>query len=117
MEGLKRKKKPIGIYDALGFALGVVGMTFGDFCLLETDEFNAISQAYFEDRDATIRGEWERMRLLATISVQPHCKRKLSPEKLFSLPWDSKVEEGRQKALNKEDAKARFEKLMGMVQR
>ena len=33
--------------------------------------------------------QWERMRLLATITIQPHVKGKVTPERLLPFPWDS----------------------------
>lgn len=53
------------------------------------------------------------MRLLATITIQPHVKGKLTPQKLLPLPWD------RQKApredapkLTKEQRHDRFRNLL-----
>ena len=45
-------------------------------------------KAWADRRDVEARGEWERMRTLATITIQPHCKNRLTPEKLLPLPWD-----------------------------
>jgi hypothetical protein len=42
-------------------------------------------QVVFEPQE---RMEWERMRLLAAITIQPHCKKKMTPERLLPLPWD-----------------------------
>ena len=36
------------------------------------------------------QGSWERMRLLATITIQPHVKKRLTPGQLLPLPWDRK---------------------------
>ena len=41
-------------------------------------------------RDAEMKADWERMRLLATITIQPHTKRKITAQKLVPLPWDTK---------------------------
>ena len=38
-----------------------------------------------------MKGEWQRMRLLACINVQPHLSSgaRLTPERLLPLPWDN----------------------------
>lgn len=42
------------------------------------------------------KGDWERMRLLATITIQPHLAKgkRITPEKLLPLPWDKVVKRG-----------------------
>ena len=64
-------------------------MTYDDFCRCSVEEFNAIYKAWRESKESDERGAWERMRLLATISIQPHVKRKMKPQTLLPLPWDS----------------------------
>lgn len=41
-------------------------------------------------RDADYKENWERMRLLATITIQPHIKQKLTAQKLLPFAWDKK---------------------------
>ena len=57
---------------------------------MDFDEFAAVHKAYTEQRDADFKDEWMRMRLLATIVIQPHLGKgkKITPEKLLPLPWD-----------------------------
>ena len=52
------------------------------------EEFGAVSKAYQEYREAEYRGQWERMRLLATITIQPHVKKKMTPQALLPFEWD-----------------------------
>lgn len=40
--------------------------------------------------DAKYQDQWERVRILATIVIQPHVKQKLTAEKLLPFPWDPK---------------------------
>lgn len=68
-----------------------------------------------ENREEASRGDWERMRLLATMVMQPHCKNRLNPKKLLPLPWDkNKTAPDREAPQeSKEEAKARFLKRTG----
>ena len=54
------------------------------------------------------------MRLLATIVIQPHVKKKLTPEKLLPLPWDRKKKRAAADApkLTKEQQHQRFKELL-----
>lgn len=71
--------------------MGVVGLSYNDFCLLDVDEFSAICKAFEERQQLMEQQQWERTRLSATICIQPHVKNKLSPQKLLPFPWDGKV--------------------------
>ena len=59
---------------------------------MDFEEFAAVYKAYAEQRDTDFRDEWVRMRLLATITIQPHLAKgkKVTPEKLLPFPWDKK---------------------------
>lgn len=106
--------------ELLGFALSVIGLSYDDFCRLQMREFTACCKAYNERRTAEMRGDWERMRMLATIVVQPHVKGKLTPQKLLPLPWEkpkARRKKGQEslKPITAEESKARFEKLLGRI--
>ena len=96
----------------MGVALGCIHLSLDDFVRLTPDEFNAVYGAYAEDREATYRSEWERMRLLATISISPHVKRAPTPQRLLPLPWDKTKHRMKSDApqISKEEARARFER-------
>ena len=98
--------------DALGFALGCVGLSLPDFCALTPSEFRSVCDAWGRQGERLEQGAWERMRLLATITIQPHVKKRLTPGQLLPLPWE---EERRPKAviLPVEQDKARLERLLG----
>lgn len=59
---------------------------------MDFEDFTAVYKAYVEQRDTDFKDNWERMRLLATITIQPHLakNKKVTPEKLLPLPWDKK---------------------------
>lgn len=67
-------------------------MSFVDFCLCTPDELEEIIRAWREGRDSEHRDRWERMRLLATMVMQPHYKKKLHPDKLLRFPWEKRQE-------------------------
>lgn len=105
----------MGINELLGIALGCIGLSYNDFCRLDFDEFAAVYKAYAELRDTDLKDRWQRMRLLATIVIQPHLsKRKtITPEKLLPLPWDRKPgRKGEMKVtMTKEQQRRRMEEL------
>ena len=95
--------------------MGVVGLSYDDFCRLEIREFRAVCKAFQEQREADVKNDWERMRLLATIVIQPHVKGKMKPEKLLPLPWDkpkTPKAKNQKPAITRAEDKARFEALI-----
>lgn len=97
-----------------------MGLRYEDFCDLTPDEFTHIYRAYSNEREAQYKDKWERMRMLAAITIQPYAKGKLTPHGLLPFPWDT---ESRQKPRNtaptehisKEDALQRFEEVLEKV--
>lgn len=61
-----------------------------------------------------LHDDWERARILATITVQPHLRNKITAEALLPLPWDKDKQHKGPEApkLTPEERKARFEKLV-----
>lgn len=59
---------------------------------MDFNEFAAVYKAYAAQRDTDFKDEWARMRLLATITIQPHLAKgkKVTPEKLLPFPWEKK---------------------------
>ena len=74
----------------MGYAVGVVGMRLDDFCRLSPEEFSSVSEAFSHNQEQHVEDSWERMRLLAAITIQPHCKNRIRKEQLVPLPWDKK---------------------------
>ena len=103
--------------ELLGIAVGNIGMPYNDFCAITPEEFNHIYRAYSEERTAQYQDSWERMRMFATIIIQPYAKKGLTPQKLLSFPWEKKNPENTKGApeASKEDALKRFEKVLGKV--
>lgn len=65
-------------------------MNYDDFCKLDYDEFGAVYNAYAARRDADFKDGWQRMRLAATLVIQPHLKKKITPERLLPFPWEKR---------------------------
>ncbi|MBR5652844.1 MAG: hypothetical protein IKX22_02025 [Prevotella sp.] len=99
----------------LGHALGVAGISFSDFCILTPGEFAQVCRRHREHEEELERARWERMRLLAAITVQPHCKKKITPEKLLPLPWDKG--RGREKEKMKILKESSRERMMEVARR
>lgn len=98
----------------MGIALGQIGLLYDDFCRCTPVEFEHIYKAYSDRAEAEYRDGWERMRLLATIVIQPHVKKKLTAQKLMKFPWDNKTKQAATNTpqISKEEAKSRFEALV-----
>lgn len=96
----------------MGVAVGCIRLSYDDFSRLYPDEFESICKAYSDSREADQHGAWERMRMLATITIQPHIKSKMTPQKLMPLPWDKHhIERPDAPKLTPEERQERFKKL------
>lgn len=95
----------------MGVAVGCVGMSLDDFCALDFDEFEAVTRAWTEMRESQERQEWERMRMLATIGIQPHAKKKLTPAQLLPFPWDREEKEKRDRKAAPKSSPERFRRI------
>lgn len=98
----------------MGIAIGNIGMLLDDFLRLELPEFQAIYKAWNSQEEKKEREAWERMRLLATVCVQPYSKKSLNPRKVLHLPWD---DEPKQHAdlISKDEDKRRLSELVAKI--
>ena len=88
-------------------------MSYDDFCRCTPEEFKATTEAWNKMREAEERSSWERMRLLATITIQPHVRSRLTAAKLLPFPWDKGQDEKRKTAIpTKEESRKRMEARM-----
>ena len=94
----------------LGYALACIGLSYDDFCRLTPEEFGTVSKVYHEYREADFKGEWERMRMLAAITIQPHVKKKITPQALLPFEWDK--QKPKTEFVSKEEDKKRLERRM-----
>jgi hypothetical protein len=72
--------------------MGCIGLSHGDFCRCTPSEFKATYDAWAEMRQADYRTQWERTRMTALCSIQPHSSKSLRPQDVMAFPWDG--EEG-----------------------
>ena len=81
---------------------------------MDFDEFAAVYNAYAEQRDADYKDNWVRMRLLATITIQPHLdkRHKITPEKLLPLPWDHEQKKHNKPTMTPAQQRKRMEELV-----
>ncbi|MCM1517535.1 MAG: hypothetical protein NC117_02715 [Pseudoflavonifractor sp.] len=88
-------------------------MSLDEFCRCDYDEFEAICRAWREMTEARRHDEWERTRLLATICIQPHVRKRVTPRQLMPLPWDGETKRRPVEApeLTPAERLARFERL------
>lgn len=65
--------------------------------------------------ETAYRGEWERVRRLAAISIQPHVKKTATPKKLLQFPWDDTRKERKDSRPRPtaEEGRKRFEEMVG----
>lgn len=96
----------------LGYAVGVIGLGFDDFCALTPAETAAVFTAYRDKVDGRRRDAWERMRMSACIGIQPHVKKKITPTRLLPLPWDRQPVQQPAVQHTKEERRARRDMLL-----
>lgn len=93
-----------------------MGMGYDDFCRLSPMEFAHVHAAYAREQEVRYRGDWERMRVLATVCAQPYSKKRLTPHALLPLPWDGdptrRTGAPPAEVLTKDEALRRFEKML-----
>ena len=93
-------------------AIGCIGMTRVEFCDCAYDEFEHICKAWREMTDSLNREQWERTRLLAAITIQPHIRKRITPRQLLPLPWDQKQSrDDKIPELTDEEKRKRFEEI------
>lgn len=94
--------------------MGQIGLAYDDFCRLTPDEFRHVCKAYQDRQEADYKDEWARMRMLATIVVQPHVKKKLAPKDLLPFPWEKAP---KRKAVSLQEDKESLERLLKKIKK
>lgn len=91
-------------------------LSFDDFCRCTPEEFNETCKAYQHQRESDYKDGWEQTRTLATISVQPYAKRRLTAHSLLPFPWDDRRDRDEKKEIvSAEEGKKRFEEIIKRV--
>lgn len=68
--------------------MAVMGLRRDDILSMTPEEFSLARKFYIDRRKAESYERWNLMRTHASIVIQPHCKRKLTPQQLLPLPGD-----------------------------
>ena len=79
--------------------------------LMDFAEFAAACKAYAEEREQGERRSWERMRLLAAVCIQPHVRKRISPQQLIPLPWDKPARKEKTEIPSAEQALRRLKEI------
>lgn len=89
-------------------------MSRTDFCACTPAQFRAILRSWRETEESRRRDAWERMRLHALMTIQPHVRKRLDPHSLMPLPWDKTPRKAfkKEKPLSRAEAMKRFAELM-----
>ncbi len=84
---------------------------------MDCEEYAEVYRVYAEQYDAEYKDKWQRMRLLASIVIQPHLAkgRKVTPEKLLPFPWDKKTTAADKPALTADEQRKRMEELVKRI--
>ncbi len=85
------QKKPVGITELLGHCLGVIGLSYDDFCRLRIEEIDEILRFNGQNRTEEGRRAWEIMRTQSFMTLSPFCKNLPGPNKLLPFPWDEET--------------------------
>ena len=88
-------------------------LSYDDFCRCTPEEFGSICKEYQDQREVDYKDRWERMRMLATITIQPHLKKKVVPQRLLPFPWEKSKKKAEAPKVSAEEARKRFERLVG----
>lgn len=98
----------------MGVAMGECGLSYHDFRALTVEELTAVVESSRRVRGAADKGEWERTRLHAVMTMQPHCKNRLDPRRILPLPWDAsplRSSSNTKADMGREESLARFLEL------
>ena len=92
-----------------------MGMSLADFCLLTPEEFQSAYRAWADMKEQQERSAWERMRMQAAITIQPHVKGRITPQRLLPFPWEKEMKKPRRKATTAEEDRKRMEEVLRKV--
>jgi len=94
--------------------VGVIGLRPDEFRLMYVDEYTAVARAYERHQEQLLRDGWERTRMLASICIQPHVRKRIPPKELLKFPWDDKPKESRL-VPSREEAMKEYNALMERI--
>lgn len=86
-------------------------MSCYEFERLTPQEFGEIYKAYHRKQDLRRKESWEQLRIIATLLLQPHLKKGMTPRDILPLAWD-KDELAGMKVQTREKQITRLKKLL-----
>lgn len=92
-------------------------MRLDDFARLSPEDFNACCDAHRAEEEARLHDEWARMRTLATITIQPHVKNRVTAESLLPFPWERRAEKPQERHYTTEELRARRDELVRRLEK
>lgn len=96
----------------IAIAMGVVGMSLGDFYELSPSQFSLVLEQHTK---AHYRDSWERTRFLACCALSPYSKKAMKPKDVVSFAWDNEPERRapeREKKNAPRSTRERFEEIV-----
>ena len=88
-----------------------MGLKLDDVRRLTFEEFESIVEEWNQLKEREHHDDWERMRMHATITIQPHTKKRIEPRALLPFPWE-KTKTAPIETLSKEARMNRFKNIM-----
>ena len=79
---------------------------------MTVDEFDAVCSAFNKAKEEEIHDGWERMRMHASICIQPHVRKRVSAKDLIKFPWENKQHIDKKPIPSKEEAMKAYNELM-----
>lgn len=99
----------------IGIGVGAIGMSYSDFLKLDADAFFEITKAYYDKEEARKKEEWERTRMLASVTIQPHYKETISPRDVMRFVWDKEQDsvnrEPQRRKISADEQRERMRKI------
>lgn len=89
-----------------------MGMPLETFERLTLPEIRACLRAWGDQREAEARRDWETVRTLGCMIIQPFVKGSVDPKKVLPLPWDSETPATDHEETSRSEAMARRKELM-----
>lgn len=74
----------------MAFGIINMGLNRDDLLSMTTDEFAVAQKAFSDKVNEEAKEKWHRLRTLASILIQPHVKKRITPQQLIPLPGDKK---------------------------
>lgn len=86
----KSQGKPLSWDEIEEMGLGQLRLNPFSLYDMTFKEFGNAMAGHYKQIEEREKAEWERTRWLATITINPHVKKRLTPKDLATFPWEKK---------------------------